>query len=217
MASNAPIIVEALKTLLMVILETIRTVIPELFTVATEIVIAFADAIKVAVPYLVEAGLQLVLGVAGLLLAPVVPVLLALSGVIALLGVGALACGIGLTLVGTGIAAIGAAVAGSGLLIVEFLNQLIKMIPSIGTKLAEGFINFGVTLASNAPIIVEALKTLLMTILDTIRTIIPELFIVATEIVIAFADAVKVAVPYLVEAGLQLVLGVLFCRIVRHH
>lgn len=163
----------------------------------------------VGVMLLAMAGSFTVLGLAGLLLAPVVPVLLALSGVIALLGVGALACGTGLILVGTGIAAIGAAVAGSGLLIVEFLNQLIKIIPSIGTKLAEGFINFGVTLASNAPIIVESLKTLLMTILDTIRTIIPELFIVATEIVIAFANAVKVAVPYLVEAGLQLVLGVL--------
>ena len=167
------------------------------------------DLAGVGVMLLAMAGSFTVLGLAGLLLTPVVPVLLALSGVIALLGVGALACGTGLTLVGTGIAAIGAAVAGSGLLIVEFLNQLIKIIPSIGTKLAEGFVNFGVTLASNAPIIVEALKTLLMTILDTIRTVIPELIIVATEIIIAFANAVKVAVPYLVEAGLEMVLGIL--------
>ena len=167
------------------------------------------DLVGVGVMLLAMAGSFTVLGLAGLLLAPVVPVLLALSGVIALIGIGALACGTGLVLVGSGIAAIGAAVAGSGFLIVEFLKELIKLIPSIGTKLAEGFVNFGVTLASNAPIIVEALKILLMTILDTIRTVIPELIIVATEIIIAFADAVKVAVPYLVEAGLQLVLGVL--------
>ena len=167
------------------------------------------DLSGVGIALLAMAGSFTVLGLAGLLLAPVVPVLLALSGVIALLGVGALACGTGLTLVGTGIAAIGAAVVGSGLLIVEFLKSLINLLPTLGTKLAEGFVNFGVTLASNAPIIVESLKTLLMVILDTIRTIIPELFIVATEIVIAFADAIKVAVPYLVEAGLQLVLGVL--------
>ena len=167
------------------------------------------DLVGVGVMLLAMAGSFTVLGLAGLLLAPVVPVLLALSGVIALIGIGALACGTGLVLVGTGIAAIGAAVAGSGLLIVEFLKSLINLLPKLGTKLAEGFVNFGVTLASNAPIIVESLKTLLMTILDTIRTVIPELIIVATEIVIAFADAIKVAVPHLVEAGLQLVVGVL--------
>ena len=163
----------------------------------------------VGIALLAMAGSFTILGLAGLLLTPLVPVLLALSGIIVLLGVGASACGAGLMLAGTGIGLLGAAVAGSGLLIVEFLKSLINLLPKLGTKLAEGFVNFGVTLASNAPIIVEALKTLLMTILETIRTVIPELIIVATEIVIAFADAVKVAVPYIVEAGLQLVLGVL--------
>ena len=155
------------------------------------------------------AGAFTIIGVAGTVLAPVVPALLAFAGVIALIGLSAMACGAGLMLIGTGLLTVGAAVAGSGMLIVGFIKELVLLIPLIGTKLAEGFVNFGVTLASNAPIIVEALKTLLMAILDTIRTVIPELIIVATEIVIAFADAVKVAVPYLVEAGLQLVLGVL--------
>lgn len=163
----------------------------------------------VGIALLAMAGAFTVLGLAGLLLTPLVPVLLALSGVIVLMGIGASACGAGLILAGTGLGLLGAAVAGSGLLIVEFLKSLINLLPKLGTKLAEGFVNFGVTLASNAPIIVEAIKTLLMAILDTIRTVIPELIIVATEIIIAFADAVKVAVPYLVEAGLQLVLGVL--------
>jgi phage-related protein len=48
-----------------------------------------------------------------------------------------------------------------------------------------------------------------MTLLEAIRTIIPEIIKVATEIVIAFADAVKVAVPHVVEAGLEMILGVL--------
>jgi tape measure domain-containing protein len=163
----------------------------------------------VGIALLAMGGAFTVLGLAGLLLTPLVPTLLALSGIIVLLGVGASACGAGLMLAGTGLGLLGAAVAGSGLLIVEFLKSLINLIPKLGTKLAEGFVNFGVTLASNAPIIVESIKTLIMTLLEAIRTIIPELFIVATEIVIAFADAVKVAVPYLVEAGLQLVLGIL--------
>ena len=167
------------------------------------------DLAGVGIALLAMAGSFTILGLAGLLLTPLVPVLLALSGVIVLIGIGASACGAGLVLAGTGLGLLGAAVAGSGLLIVEFLRALINLLPKLGTKLAEGFVNFGVVLASNAPVIVEAFKTLIMTLLDTIRTIIPEIFTVAVEIAIAFADAVKVAVPYLLEAGLQLLLGVL--------
>ena len=163
----------------------------------------------VGIALLAMAGAFTVLGLAGLLLTPLVPVLLALSGVIVLLGIGAAACGAGLVLIGTGIGLVGAAVAGSGLLIVEFLKSLINLLPKLGTKLAEGFVNFGVVLASNAPVIVEVFKTLIMTLLDAIRTIVPEIVKVALEIVIALADALKVGVPYVVEAGLQLLLGVL--------
>lgn len=167
------------------------------------------DLVGMLIALAAMAGAFTIIGVAATVLAPVVPALLSFAGAIALIGLGAAACGAGLLLIGTGILMVGTAVAGSGMLILEFIKELVLLIPLIGTKLAEGFVNFGVTLASNAPIIVEALKTLLMVMLETIRTVIPELFIVATEIVIAFADAVKVAVPYLVEAGLQLVLGVL--------
>ena len=163
----------------------------------------------VGIALLAMAGAFTVLGLAGLLLTPLVPVLLALSGIVVLLGIGASACGAGLILAGTGLGLLGAAVAGSGLLIVEFLKSLINLLPKLGTKLAEGFVNFGVVLASNAPVIVESLTTLIMTLLDGIRTIIPEIVKVALEIVIALADALKVGVPYVVEAGLQLVLGVL--------
>ena len=163
----------------------------------------------VGIALLAMAGAFTVLGLAGLLLTPLVPVLLALSGIVVLLGIGASACGAGLMLAGTGLGLLGAAVAGSGLLIIEFLKSLINLLPKLGTKLAEVFVNFGVVLASNAPVIVEAFKTLIMTLLDAIRTIIPEIIIIATEIVIALADALNVGVPYVVEAGLQLLLGVL--------
>ena len=155
------------------------------------------------------AGAFTIIGVAGTVLAPVVPALLSFAGVIVLIGLGAAACGAGLALIGTGILMVGAAVAGSGMLIVEFIKELVLLIPLIGTALAEGFVNFGVTLASNAPVIVESLKTLMMTLLDTIGTVIPEIVNVALKLVIALADALKVGVPHLVEAGLELLLGVL--------
>ena len=75
----------------------------------------------IGIALLAMAGAFTVLGLAGLLLTPVLPTLLGLAGVIALIGVGALACGAGLTLVGAGLTAIGVALGGSGLLIIEFL------------------------------------------------------------------------------------------------
>ena len=167
------------------------------------------DLAGVGIALLAMGGAFTILGLAGLLLTPLVPTLFALSAVIVLLGIGASACGAGLVLIGTGIGLLGAAVAGSGMLIVAFIAELVKLIPLIGTKLAEGFVNFGVVLASNAPVIVEAITTLIMTLLEGIRTIIPAMIIVATEIVITLADAIKVAVPYLVDAGLEMLTGIL--------
>ena len=167
------------------------------------------DLAGVGIALLAMAGAFTILGLAGLLLTPVVPTLLALSGVVVLLGVGAAACGAGLMLAGTGFGLLGAAVAGSGFLILEFLKSLIDLIPKIGEKLAEGFVNFALTLSTNAPVIVGAIQTLITVLLEAIRTLIPEMINIALEIIIALADALKFGVPYLVEAGLQLLLGVL--------
>ena len=167
------------------------------------------DLTGIGIALLAMAGAFTVLGLAGLLLTPVVPTLLALSGVIVLLGVGAAACGAGLMLAGTGLGLLGAAIGGSGFLILEFLKSLVDLIPKLGEKLAEGFVNFALTISSNAPTIVGAIETLIMTLLGSIETLIPRMIEVALKIIIALADALKVGVPYLVEAGLQMLLGVL--------
>lgn len=155
------------------------------------------------------AGAFTVLGLAGLLLTPVIPTLLGLAGAIALIGLGALACGSGLTLVGAGLTAIGVAVGGSGLLIVEFLRQLINLLPEIGTKWGEAMVNFAEAIGNGAPQIVESLKTLMSTILTSMGELIPQVIQLGVDTVIAFANGLAQAVPALVDAGLRLILGVL--------
>lgn len=155
------------------------------------------------------AGAFTVLGLAGLLLTPVIPTLLGLAGAIALIGLGAVACGAGLTLVGAGLTTIGVAVGGSGLLIVEFLRQLIDLLPKIGTKWGEAFVNFAEAIGNGAPQIVESLTTLISTIIESMRTLIPQFIQLAVDTVIAFANGLAEGVPALVDAGLRLVLGVL--------
>ena len=158
---------------------------------------------------LAVAGAFTVLGVAGLLLTPVIPTLLGLAGAIALLGVGALACGAGLALVGTGLTAIGVALGASGLLIVEFFKQLIDLLPQLGTKAGEAIVSFVKAIGDGSTQIVESLTQLVSAILTSLGTLIPQVIQLAVDTVIAFANGLAVGVPALVDAGLRLVLGVL--------
>lgn len=163
----------------------------------------------VGVALLAVAGAFTVLGLAGLLLTPVVPTLLGLAGAIALLGVGALACGAGLALVGTGLTTIGVALGASGLLIVEFFKQLIDLLPQLGTKAGEAIVSFVKAIGDGSTQIVESLTQLVSAILTSLGTLIPQVIQLAVDTVIAFANGLAVGVPALVDAGLRLVLGVL--------
>ena len=163
----------------------------------------------VGIALLAMAGAFTVLGVAGLLLTPLVPTLIGLAGAIALLGVGALACGAGLALVGTGLTTIGVALGASGLLIVEFFKQLIDLLPQLGTKAGEAIVSFVKAIGDGSTQIVESLTQLVSAILTSLGTLIPQVIQLAVDTVIAFANGLAVGVPALVDAGLRLVLGVL--------
>ena len=163
----------------------------------------------IGIALLAMAGAFTVLGLAGLLLTPVVPTLLALSGVIVLIGIGAVACGAGLTMIAAGLAAIGVAVGGSGLLIVEFLKQLINLLPQLGTKLGEMVVNMAVAIGNGASAILTALEQILMALLQAIQNVIPKVIEVAVDIVVALAEGLARGVPAVVTAALELVKGVL--------
>lgn len=163
----------------------------------------------IGIALLAMAGAFTVLGLAGLLLTPLVPTLLALSGVIVLIGIGAVACGAGLTLIGAGLTAIGVAVGGSGLLIVEFLKQLINLLPQLGLKLGEMVVNMAKALGDGLSEITKAIETILMALLTAIQNVIPKVVEVAVDIVIALAKGLAEGVPAVVTAALELVKGVL--------
>lgn len=163
----------------------------------------------IGVALLGMAGAFTVLGLAGLLLTPVIPTLLGLAGAIALIGLGAVACGAGLTLVGTGLTTIGVAVGGSGLLIVEFLRQLINLLPQIGTKWGEAMISFAKAIQEGAPQLVNAFKTVMLELIAAMNELIPKFVDLAVNIAVSFANGLAEGIPALVDAGLRMVTGVL--------
>ena len=163
----------------------------------------------IGIALLALAGAFTVLGLAGLILTPVVPTLLGLAGAIALLGLGAVAAGAGLTMIGTGLAAIGVAIGGSGLLIIEFLKQAINLLPQLGTKLGEMLVNMAVAIGNSASAILGALEQILMALLQALQNVIPKVVEVAVDIVVALAEGLARGVPAVVTAALELVKGVL--------
>ena len=161
---------------------------------------------QVGIGLLALAGAFTVIGVAGLVLTPVVPTLIALSGAIALLSASCALVGAGLLMFGTGLTMVGAAAAGSGFAIVELVRQLIGLLPTLGTALAGAITNFITGLANGIPQIITAMTQLITGILQALTNAIPQIITTATALVIALATAIGNAAPKLIEVGVNLIL-----------
>lgn len=167
------------------------------------------DLASVGIALLAMAGAFTVLGLAGYLLAPIVPAILGLAAAIALLGVGCLAAGAGVAVFAAGFAAFAAAIAGSGLLIVEFLRQVINLLPQLGAKAGEAMVSFATAVGTGAPAIIGAWRNIMTELLGSITELAPKIAETAIAIVSAFAQTLATAIPELVSCGMQMILGIL--------
>ena len=167
------------------------------------------------------AGVFAVLGVAGLLLQPLVPTILALGAAVTLLGVGCLACGAGVMLLSAGLTAllVGAGAGVSALIAV--IVEIIALIPLIVTKVGEALIlllellgNSGETICKVVVQIglalIQALEQLLGPLLELVLHAIVEILRVIAEniqpiveyvidIVIGIIEAVRNKIPEVVQ------------------
>lgn len=167
------------------------------------------DLAGVGIMLLALAGAFTVLGVAGLVLTPIIPSLLGLAAAVALLGVGCVAAGAGLTAVGTGLGLIAAAVGGGGMLIVEFIRQLIDLLPQMATKAAEAFAAFVAALATSVPQLVTGFTAILTAMLAAVGELIPQFIETGVTIVVGLVEGLCSAIPQLVEAGMEMIVGIL--------
>lgn len=164
---------------------------------------------QVGIALLALAGALTVVGVAGYLITGALPGLLGLGVAAALLGVGCLAAGVGITAMGTGLGLVAAAIGASGMLIIEFVRQLINLLPQLGLKAGEAMVNFAGAIANGGPQIVAAFSALLTAILTAIQQNVPLIAQTGVDIIVAFAQALATGIPQLVTAGLEMILGVL--------
>lgn len=130
------------------------------------------------------AGAFTVIGVAGLVLTPLVPTILALAGAFALIGVGTAAIGAGLLAAGAGLSAIAVGITalatslGAGVTVIvaglsTIITGIAALIPAIAEKLGEAIIAFCGVIAQGAPAIGEAVKAVVLTLADVLVECVP--------------------------------------------
>ena len=166
------------------------------------------------------AGAFTVMGVAGAVLGPLAPSILAISGALALLGVGSVAIGAGLTLIGTGLTSIAvgltslaASFASSGTLIVGGLSAIVLgfagLIPAIAEKIGEAIVAFCGAISSGAPAIGEAVKAIVLTLVDVLVQCVPAIADGTLQLVTGVLASLVAYTPQIVDSVMQFLIEVL--------
>lgn len=166
------------------------------------------------------AGAIVILGVAGAVLAPIIPAILGLAAAMALIGVGILGVGVGMVAAGLGLTALAAgmtAIAASGVatatafvsMITVIVVGVAEMIPTIAVLIAQGFVEFVRVIGENAPIIIESVGAILVSLLELLVNVAPQL----VETVFFLLDCVLQKLveytPILVQAVFNILIAVL--------
>ena len=187
-------------------------------SIIAPILLAFADMSwkEIGKGLVTLAGAFAVIGVAGLLLGPLVPTLLGLSAAIALFGVAVLGIGAGITLIGVGLAAVATgftALAAAGTAgataIVAALSIIVMgiadLIPKLIGKLGEVITALCDLLVDCAPQIVESLYALLTQALAALATYTPMIVDYLMTFLIGLLDALATRMPELIQSAVNLI------------
>ena len=158
---------------------------------------------------LVLAGVFTILGLAGLVLTPLIPTLLGLGVAVTLLGVGMLAAGAGVFLFATGLTALAAAGSVGAAAIVGIVSALLGLIPTLMEQIGLGVIAFAKVIATAGPAIFQAMTTVLNSLLDAIAKLTPKIASTLLTLIVKLLNLLADNVPKMVTAGLRLLTGIL--------
>lgn len=163
------------------------------------------------------AGAFVIIGVAGLLLQPVIPAILGLAGALALLGLATVGFGAGLTLIGIGISTIATSLAVGATAIVAgiaaIIGGIVDLIPTVILGLGDGILALCTVIKECAPAIVETLFVLIAEICTTLATYTPMIADALFGLLIGALNVLAERMPELIQAAFN-VIGAFFTGIV---
>lgn len=175
------------------------------------------------------AGAFIIIGVAGAVLGPLAPAIMALAGSIALLGLSIAAIGAGVLMFGLGMTALSTALATGGVAITAFISSIIGLIPYFIKQLGVGFIALCEVISGSASAICEAFTVIVSALVDAIVVSAPKIaegiFVLIDELLgilveytpkiatalfdflIGAINAVAEKMPELIKAGVNLLMS----------
>ncbi|MCF8018196.1 MAG: tape measure protein [Vallitaleaceae bacterium] len=150
-----------------------------------------------------------VLGIAALVLTPVIPSLVALGGSLILLGAGLFVGGAGLLMFSTALAALAISGTAGAAALVVIVSSIISLIPLVLQKIGEGIVALATAIGEGAPALADAITKTLMALFDTIIVLTPKFVETIFVFLGAMSDAMLNYIPTMVDNGMQLILGIL--------
>lgn len=166
------------------------------------------------------AGAFVILGVAGAVLTPLIPSILALSGSLALIGVAVVGIGAGLALAGAGLSALAvgltalatAGTAGATAIVASLtviITGVAALIPAIVAKIGEAIVEFCKVIADSAGAIGEAVKAVVLMLVDVLVECVPAIADGALKLIAGVLEALVEYTPSIVDSIFQFLIAVL--------
>lgn len=155
------------------------------------------------------AGVFVVLGLAGLALGAVTPVLLALGAAVLLLGTGVLAAGAGVFLFATALTALSAAGAAGAAALVAIVTAMLGLLPTVAKEIGLAVIAFAQTIAHAGPAITAAIVTVLEALIKAIGELTPKVVDALLSLLSMLLSELVKYTPKLVNEGAALIVALL--------
>lgn len=155
------------------------------------------------------AGVFVVIGLAGLLLTPVVPMIAALAISIGILGIAVLAAGVGVLAFATAMTILAAAGAAGTAAVVALVKGLADALPYVAIRIGEAIIAFAQVIARAGPAMLDAMTTVLEAIIDAIVRLTPKILATLTTLLFLFLDKILQSLPKLIDAGFRIANAIL--------
>ena len=167
---------------------------------------------EIAKGLIVLAGAFAIVGLAGLLLKPLIVPLLGLAAAFALLGVGMVGIGAGLTLVATGLTALGISLAASATSIVAaitvIVSGILELVPTIARIIGEGIVELARVIGEYAPQLADSGLKLILGVLQSLAENAPQITDALLNLLVGVINSLSDHTPALIEALFNLMSSV---------
>lgn len=159
------------------------------------------------------AGVLAILGIAGSLLEPVIPAILAISKAVALFGLGCLAAGAGVVILSAGLTALAGALVAAATGIISALTIIVvgvlEIIPSIIEVITDTIVAICEVITRSASAIGKALKTLILVLVDVIVECVPAIALGALKLILGVLESLAKYTPQIIDLLFKFLIGIL--------